>query len=99
MSGESSLTLAVVSPQYRSRDAELITRKTALELIIEAGVDVNEVSPDGRTALMIAAERGYTESLIALIVAGADLNRRDNIGYTAFNYAWVLLDTYVSASL
>ena len=42
--------------------------------LIEKGVDVNYVKPDGLTALMYAAENGHTETVIALIEKGANVN-------------------------
>ncbi len=55
-----------------------------VQLLINAGVDIEAKNKDGRTALMAAAssKQGY-ESAKKLITAGADLNVKDNSGNTA----------------
>jgi uncharacterized protein len=46
----------------------------AVELLIEAGADVNSTDKWGRTALIVAAERGFSTIAKALIDANADVN-------------------------
>ncbi len=49
---------------------------------IAAGT-MNTKADNGQTMLMKAASRGDTESVKALIAAGADINTQDNSGWTA----------------
>lgn len=55
--------------------------KTIL-MMIKAGVDVNLCNYDGESALHIAARAGNAILVKALIEAKADVNKRDNKGYT-----------------
>jgi ankyrin repeat protein len=41
-------------------------------LLIEKGADVNTVDNESRSAMDFASERGYTEILEQLLMAGAD---------------------------
>ena len=54
-----------------------------VDLLIEAGADVNDVNRSGSTALMLAALNNHHECVNALIKAGAYVNRIDNEGNTA----------------
>ena len=54
-----------------------------VELLIDAGADVNSVNDSGSTALMLAAQNSHPLCVIALIKAGADVNMVDNEGNTA----------------
>jgi len=56
-------------------------------LFIHDGIDVNMRDEHGRTALMVAAEKGYPEIAELLIDYGADVNARDNHGRDALYYA------------
>jgi uncharacterized protein len=42
---------------------------------------------DGRTALISASARGHLDMVNALLRGGADVNVKDNVGYTAFFHA------------
>ena len=62
-----------------------------MKSLVEAGADVNDI-PDytfvcHRTALSLAAQMGHTESVSALIAAGADVNQMDARPCTALCYA------------
>lgn len=62
----------------------------AVELLAEAGADVNAWSDDGgphQTALMIAARRDNDEAVGALIRCGADLDAHDPNGIGALHRA------------
>ena len=51
------------------------------------GCDVNAKDNHGRTALHLAAEYGYYESMRILVKHGCDINAKDNRGWTALHYA------------
>ena len=59
------------------------------KLLIAAGADVNAKTDEGKTALIIAAEKMDRNSMIfnILIEAGADLNAKDKSGRTALGWA------------
>jgi len=58
-----------------------------LESVIQAGRDIDLELPDGKTALMIAAEQGYEQAVRQLLAAGAAPNARSRNGGTALMYA------------
>lgn len=61
---------------------------TAVKKALAAGADVNMTSPQGQTALMIAAFQNDTATLKILLQAGANVEAGDNInGATALCYA------------
>ena len=70
----------------------------ALELLIEAGADVNIQSteqfglPAGSTPLHFAAEDHNTVSVAALLAAGADSNIADSMGHTPLHSAVFSVD-------
>ena len=55
--------------------------------LLDAGVDVDLPGPGGRTALMVAAEHGRTETLVLLLRAGAAIDLGDSGGMTALMHA------------
>ncbi len=68
--------------------AELV-RATGLSLteLIAAGADINAANHEEATPLMIHARYDQSEIFVQLLEAGADINRRDSNGKTAFDYA------------
>lgn len=52
----------------------------AVGYLLGQGVDVNQAAPSGETALMAAAEKGYTPITAALLQAGADPAITDKLG-------------------
>ncbi|MGI9428955.1 MAG: ankyrin repeat domain-containing protein [Bythopirellula sp.] len=54
---------------------------------IEAGVDVNSVDEELRTALLFASFNGHTAVVKLLLESGALLGRRDSLGRTALMFA------------
>ena len=64
-----------------------INKPEYLDLLLQAGADVNDVSSSGSTALMLAAANCHHECVKPLIKAGADVNEVDNEGNTALIYA------------
>ncbi len=58
-----------------------------LKAIVDAGGDVNTVTPEGWTALMYAATGNSLEATRYLIDNGADINARNDNGKTALTLA------------
>ena len=55
--------------------------------IVDNGMDPDVPSPDGRTALMLAAYNGHTDIVKYLLSKGAKVNTLDNAGRSALIYA------------
>ncbi|XP_078608742.1 transient receptor potential cation channel subfamily A member 1-like [Branchiostoma floridae x Branchiostoma japonicum] len=65
-----------------------VANQEALQFLLESGrtTDLLEVADeDGCTALLLAAEGGYTESVSSLLVAGANREAADKNGQTALH--------------
>ncbi len=60
---------------------------TAIQLLLDRGLDVNAQANDGRTALHGAALQGYDEVIKFLTSKGADLNAKDKKGFTPLDTA------------
>jgi ankyrin repeat protein len=58
-----------------------------VKMMLRHGVDVNQASPTGWTALMLAAMGGHVESVETLLEAGADVRARTRAGATAASIA------------
>lgn len=58
-----------------------------MKLLIEAGAQANAKAPDGRTAIIGAAQGGYKEVVDALLAAGADAKVKDESKTTAMHVA------------
>lgn len=58
----------------------------AVKKFIEYGADVNEVS-NGMSPLMIAARYNKVEIIKLLLSKGANINKKDENGFTALKYA------------
>lgn len=76
MSSSVSLTNAVTSGDER-----------AVSALIANGVDVNESTSGGQTALILAVIFGHTKLVKLLVNAGADPQLRDNLGLNALEWA------------
>jgi len=62
--------------------------KELLSMLLEQGADIDSVKePGDRTALMEAAYLGKSNFVLLLLEAGADANRQDEHGNTAFRQA------------
>jgi predicted RNase H-like HicB family nuclease len=57
------------------------------EALLEASADPNQKNNAGKSALICAAEFGYTRCIQRLVTAGGDLNAGDNLGYTPLMWA------------
>jgi MSHA biogenesis protein MshM len=56
-------------------------------LIVKSGASVNLKNFKGRTALMVAAEGGHTDTVDLLLSNGAKVNLKDKNGWTALMFA------------
>jgi ankyrin repeat protein len=56
-------------------------------MLLTAGVDVNEATPDGDNALLLASAGGHEAFSIFLLEHGANPNSTDRNGITAMHYA------------
>jgi ankyrin repeat protein len=61
-------------------------RLEAVNLFTETGMDPN-VAQDGKTVLLEACRRGYSEIGVALIEAGAEINARDSYGVSCLMFS------------
>ena len=62
-------------------------RDDVVDVLIEAGANVNTTTRSGQTPLIKAAECGYLNMVECLLAAGADANLRDKADKTALDYA------------
>lgn len=58
-----------------------------VEILIDAGADIDLQNQRGRTALMFASSRGHLDILKLLVSKGADINLKDQQGNTALIHA------------
>ena len=59
----------------------------AVSALLANGADVNETTSGGQTALILAVIFGHTNLIKLLMKAGADPQRRDNLGLNAVEWA------------
>lgn len=58
-----------------------------VKILLDHGANVNSrIDRKGTTALMIAAREGFTE-IVKLLIQSADINKKDDHGHTALDYA------------
>jgi ankyrin repeat protein len=81
--------LEIVKPASQSSliDAVKINDIFAVNMILDAGVEVNSRDKLGETALHVAAVRGYPEIASMLIDKGADVNAKDKRGLSPLHAA------------
>lgn len=65
---------------------ELTMEKTVVNLL-DLGSNPNDRSTEGKTAIMLAAKRGYTAVVEILIHRGADVSATDNNGWSVIHFA------------
>jgi hypothetical protein len=79
---DSLLITAAGNPQGEARDENRLTQ--TVSGLLARGANVNAVTSDGFTALMLAAFYGHTEIVSALLSReGIDVNAADSDGHTA----------------
>lgn len=61
--------------------------ESAVSALLTNGVNVNETTSGGQTALILAVIFGHTNIVRLLVNAGADPHRRDNLGLNAIEWA------------
>ena len=59
----------------------------SVQLLLDAGTDVNATGPEESTTLINAAKNGHTECIGLLVEGGADVNQGDHKGKTALHHA------------
>ena len=62
-------------------------RKEIVELLVDAGADVNAKSEKGTTPLHYATVFGHREVAELLIAKGSDVNAKSQDGYTPLDFA------------
>jgi ankyrin repeat protein len=60
---------------------------SALDRLLQEQLQVDAIDARGFTALHHVAARGYNQLIERLLIAGADRNRRDNLGRSAYDFA------------
>ena len=80
-SAEVPISVAAFQEAAFNGQAEIVRQATM------AGVDIDAVDADGRTALQLAAFNGHTEVVRWLLEKGAQAEHRDAAGRTALMYA------------
>lgn len=58
-----------------------------VELLLDAGAEVDAQDVRGNTALIWASNKGYLPIVKLLLASGANVNKPNSSGYTALNYA------------
>lgn len=76
---------ATLPPLFRT--AAIAGVKAVVALHLQRGVDVNATDDKGRSALILAVEKGHTEICRMLLEAGADPALRDDEGNDALSIA------------
>ena len=85
-------TLPICKPRYPDQDLQLIeaARRGDLDrtkVLIQGGLDVNDIDSNGVTALIMASSAGKLQVVEELLKAGAKLEPKDSFGYNAYHAA------------
>ncbi|MCC6870190.1 MAG: ankyrin repeat domain-containing protein, partial [Burkholderiales bacterium] len=62
-------------------------RNDVVEYLLAQGAQINAVSPNGTSALMMAVREGKGSTVTLLIARGADVNHRNENGASALAWA------------
>nr|WP_316639155.1 ankyrin repeat domain-containing protein [uncultured Roseateles sp.] len=73
--------------------------QSCVELLIKEGAELDARSPNGSTALMLAARYGMESAVDALLKAGADRQMRNEKGLSALDFAHAAGREYLYARL
>lgn len=89
-SGADINTIPITSKPFISNKRTLLMvygfeySSISTKILLDAGADINIRDAHGKTAIMHAARKGWTDSVKLLIEAGADVNDTDEEGQNAF---------------
>jgi ankyrin repeat protein len=72
---------------YNVCNAETATSVEIIEAILDAGVNINLLTPNGHTALMAAAANNRYDTVKLLLQRGANAQLLDNTNSSALHYA------------
>lgn len=61
--------------------------QAGIDFLIKAKADINAATSDGKTALMLSAYNGDTQTVKTFLNKGSDVNQKDGFGQTALFYA------------
>ncbi len=68
-------------------------RADILRLLLDQGVDVNLADREGKTPLILAAQKGQFELMQVFLKRGAQMNHQDRMGWTALTQSLVSAKT------
>ena len=85
---EEWVRVSTTSCRSTTRTASTGPIEKLVELLEKEGYDANERDVGGLTPLMKAAARGYVEAIDCLLDHGAEIDLKDNCGFTALHKAW-----------
>lgn len=66
-----------------------LNNKSTVTLMLDRGMNINELDHEGRTALFVSIENGYVDIIKLLLDRGININIKDNYGYDASQIAFI----------
>lgn len=108
--GRSAMVIYLLSKNAQVNAQSIVTQSTPLhyaakrnnasmlQILLQAGANINARTKDGETALHAAAGAGQSKNVSLLLKAGADVNSKDNKGMSSLRHA-VEADDPVSTHL